>query len=173
MKERTTISCKEATDNTCSQCPCRWVSRDRCTMREAARLGSFAANATLLGRGRVVPVGRLVRLVVRALAPQVKSITLDVLTCTVYLYNQCFHIQLLLLGVEQTHADWLTILSVHNYNTPECCKVTIHVTRGSLMWKTQWMIPKRQGSDYLSNEVWISNCFLRNRVLVANLRNLT
>ncbi|MPC44727.1 hypothetical protein E2C01_038406 [Portunus trituberculatus] len=44
-------------------------------MRGAARLGSFAADATLLGRGRVVPVGRLVRLVVRALAPQKTSVS--------------------------------------------------------------------------------------------------
>lgn len=87
-------------------------------MRGAARLGSFAADATLLGRGRVVPVGRLVRLVVRALAPQVKSITLDVLTCTVYLNSKCFHIRLMLLRVEQTDADRLTIPSVRRY-----CKI--------------------------------------------------
>ena len=83
-------------------------------MRGAARLGSFAADATLLGRGRVVPVGRLVRLVVRALAPQV--ITLDVLTCTVYLNSKCFHIRLMLLSVEQTDAHRVTIPCV-----PHCC----------------------------------------------------
>ena len=78
-------------------------------MRGAAQLGILAADATLLGRGRVVPVGRLVRLVVRVRAPQVKAKTLDVLTCTVYLNSKCFHIRLILLLVEQTDDHRLTI----------------------------------------------------------------